>query len=108
MAPRKLMLLIAAVGSLASVACSGADHVAYSGGGSTLESTDYAPVATTCERGAVQACTIWLGKTGDLSNCAQGVQVCTDEGWSDCIDQETVADDPELYAELMGEVEDAE
>lgn len=102
-ARRNAALLLAATVALVNVACSGEDA------GPAYASTDIdvspevAGQPDVCEAGAVQSCTIWLGQHGDLANCIHGVKVCTGGAWSDCIDEETVADNPELYAELTEE-----
>ena len=106
-ARRNVALLLVSLASLASVACGGADErPGYAGGDVVLESpVDVATTGSSCERGAVQTCTIWLGKTGDLANCAKGVEVCTESGWSECIDQDTMAENPELYSEMTAPVD---
>jgi hypothetical protein len=107
-ARRRVMIVVAALGALFSVACAGGDdHPSYAGDAelTTLESP--APVASTCEAGAVRTCTIWLGATGDLANCTKGVEICADSSWSECIDEETIAQNPELYAALAGDIEAA-
>jgi hypothetical protein len=96
-------ILVAAV-ALFSVACAGEERQP------TYASTDVDadPVTTVgqpaqCEAGAVQSCTIWLGQHGDLANCIHGMDVCTTDGWSGCVDEETLAENPELYGELTAD-----
>ncbi len=97
---RKVALLVAA---LLGAACSSADDEP------TYTSTDVDVDASTevarlqCESGAVQDCTIFLGRHGDLSNCVKGVDICSDGAWTGCIDEGTLSDNPALYAELVGE-----
>lgn len=101
-ANRVNLLLVAAAAAL-SVACAGEEPR------TTYASTDVESGDVTigqpgqCESGAVQSCTIWLGRHGDLSNCIHGVEVCTAGDWSSCIDEETMAENPELYSELSAE-----
>jgi hypothetical protein len=102
---RRVLLPLTAAIALLGVACSGApdERPAYAGGDESFV-LDSSPVITGCDKGAVKSCTIWLGQHGDLSNCVYGVDVCTDDGsWSGCIDEETMASSPGLYAGLAGE-----
>jgi hypothetical protein len=104
-ARRRVMLVVAALGALFSVACAGGDdRPSYAGEAESTLDAPAAPVAASCEAGAVRSCTIWLGVTGDLANCAKGVEICSEGAWSDCIDEETIAADPELYAAVAGEL----
>jgi hypothetical protein len=109
-ARRRVMIVVAALGALFSVACAGGDdHQTYSASDADVATLDApVPVASTCQAGAVKSCTIWLGATGDLANCAKGVALCSEGAWSECIDEETVAENPELYAAMTGEVDSAE
>ncbi|MET0412037.1 MAG: hypothetical protein ABW217_12120, partial [Polyangiaceae bacterium] len=91
------MLVAAALGALFSVACAGGDdRPGYAGEAETTSDASSAPVAASCETGTVRSCTIWLGVTGDLANCAKGVEICSEGAFGDCIDEETIAADPEL------------
>ena len=104
-ARRRVMLVVAALGALFSVACAGGDdRPSYAGEADTTLDAPAEPVAASCEAGAVRSCTIWLGVTGDLANCAKGVEICSEGAWSDCIDEETIAADPELYAAVAGQL----
>jgi hypothetical protein len=102
-AAQKVNLLLIAAAAVFSVACAGEEpRTSYAStdvesGGVTLGQ----PVQ--CEAGAIQSCTIWLGQHGDLANCVHGVDVCTAGEWSGCIDEETMAENPELYGDLAGE-----
>jgi hypothetical protein len=103
-ARRRVMILVAALGALFSVACAGEDRPGYAGEAESTLGAPAEPVASSCEAGAVRTCTIWLGVTGDLANCAKGLQICSESAWSDCIDEETLAADPELYASIAGQL----
>lgn len=59
-----------------------------------------------CEEGAVQSCKIYLGEHGDLNNCIFGLSVCSHNGWSSCVDEDSMNDNPELYAELLTDGEE--
>jgi len=50
-----------------------------------------------------ETCTIWLGQHGDLSNCIHGLDVCSDGAWTGCIDEDTLAANPDLYGSLAGD-----
>jgi hypothetical protein len=102
-AARKVNLVLVAVAAILSVACAGEETR------TTYASTDVESGVVTigqparCEAGAVQSCTIWLGQHGDLSNCVHGVDICAAGEWSGCVDEETMAENPELYSELSGD-----
>jgi hypothetical protein len=102
--PRSLVALLTASLALFSIACQGGDN----------ESPQYTaldvhgPVGTSsqalqCETGATQSCTIWLGQHGDLSNCMHGVDVCSEGSWTGCIDDDTLAANPDLFSALAGD-----
>ena len=102
-AARNVTLLLTAVAALFSVACAGEEaQPTYA---STDIEGDQAVVGqpAQCDTGAIQSCTIWLGQHGDLANCIHGVDVCSAGEWSGCIDEETMAENPELYTELSSE-----
>jgi len=104
---RRTVLLIAAVSSLLGVACSG------DSGQPTYSSTDIelnseadvvAAVAPTgCTSGETKSCTIYLGKHGDLSNCVQGLDICSAGEWTGCVDEASLAENPELLSQLTAE-----
>ena len=101
---RKLAALAAASLALCSMACSGGDEArTYTGTDVEAGLVTESVAAATCETGAVQSCTIWLGQHGDLSNCIHGVNVCSDGTWSKCLDEDTIANNPDLYASLAGD-----
>jgi hypothetical protein len=101
-APRNLLTLLAAL-SLFSVACAGAGDEApqYTAGDAPGVVAGTSTQALSCESGAVETCTIYFGTHGDLQNCAHGLDVCTDGSWTGCIDEETLSEDPDLYASLV-------
>lgn len=101
---RPFALLLVAAAAIGSVACSTAnDQPTYTATDIEREATgeNHAPVR--CESGSVRECTIFLGRHGDLSNCIHGVDVCSDGAWTGCIDEATMSDNPDLYADLLGE-----
>jgi hypothetical protein len=102
-AARNVNLILVAVASLLSVACAG-EEPRTSFASTDVEAGDVmVGQPARCESGAVQSCTIWLGQHGDIANCLHGVDVCTAGEWSGCIDEETLAENPELYSQLTGE-----
>jgi hypothetical protein len=105
-APRSLVTLLVASVALFTVACQGgSESPQYTGGdihgGSTV--TGASSQALQCESGSTQSCTIWLGQHGDLSNCIHGLDVCSDGAWTGCIDNDTLASNPDLYDSLAGD-----
>jgi hypothetical protein len=102
--PRQLVALFAASLALFSVACAGSDDSpGYTAtdvrGGVAGTSVQ----ALECEAGSTSTCTIWLGQHGDLSNCVHGLDVCSNGSWTGCIDDETLASNPDLYDSLAGD-----
>jgi len=98
---RNFVALVTASLALFSVACAGGEE------GPSYTGTDLStPTITTstqpleCEAGAVESCTIFLGQHGDLSNCVEGLDVCSQGSWTGCIDNETLSESPELMAAL--------
>jgi hypothetical protein len=107
-APRQLVALLAASLALFSVACAGGDdspqYTASDVQGSvTGAGTGTSQQALECESGTSATCTIFLGRHGDLSNCIHGLDVCANGAWTGCIDEETLASNPDLYASLAGD-----
>lgn len=101
LASKNLVSLLVASFALFSLACAGSDEpTQYTAGDldGALTSTAIQPLQ--CESGTVQSCTIWLGQHGDLNNCVHGVDVCAQGAWTGCMDEETLSDDPELFASL--------
>ena len=99
-----MVALFAAALSLFSVACQGGDErPQYTGGDVHGSVTGSSTQALACESGTTQTCTIWLGQHGDISNCVHGLDVCSDGAWTGCIDDETLATNPDLYASLAGD-----
>jgi len=103
-APRQLVALLAASLALFSVACAGGDDAPqYTASDIHASATGTSSQALECESGSTSTCTIWLGQHGDLSNCAHGLDVCSNGSWTGCIDDETLASNPDLYASLAGD-----
>jgi hypothetical protein len=100
---RKAALLVAAVSSLLGVACSGdSGQPTYTGTDIELNSTaSVAPIA--CQSGDTRSCTIFLGQHGDLSNCVEGLDVCSGGSWTGCIDEASLAENPELMSQLTAQ-----
>lgn len=105
LSPRSLVTLLSASLALFSIACAGGDHESpqYSGMDVHGPVTGTSTQALECDTGATQTCTIWLGQHGDLSNCIHGLDVCSDGAWTGCIDEDTLASNPDLYASLAGD-----
>lgn len=102
--PRKIVLLIIAIASVCSAACSNTtEQPTYPGLDVEMDAAMEVGQASPCESGSVKGCTIFLGRHGDLANCVQGLDVCSDGAWTGCIDEATLTEDPELYSELIGE-----
>jgi hypothetical protein len=97
---RKIALLITAAASLLGVACSGEDgQPAYADMDVELNSTAaIAPIA--CQNGDTKSFTIFLGKHGDLNNCVEGLDVCSAGEWTGCLDEASLAENPELLSQL--------
>ncbi len=104
---RRTALLVAAVSSLLGVACSG------DSGQPTYVATDIELNADTgvmtgvaplsCTSGETRTCSIYLGQHGDLSNCVEGLDICSDGEWTGCIDEAALSENPELVSQLSAE-----
>jgi hypothetical protein len=100
---RKAALLIAAVSSLLGVACSGdSGQPTYTATDVELNATA-AVTAIACATGETQSCTIFLGQHGDLSNCVEGIDICSAGSWTGCVDEASLAENPELVSQLTAE-----
>lgn len=100
---RSLHSLLLGSIALLAVACGGEDtQPGYASTDIDPQSTTTTGQSVACDDGAIRSCTIWLGRHGDLANCIHGVDICTEGAWSGCIDEGTLADNPELYSELVG------
>src|SRR5262245_22311999 len=92
-AARNVNLLLVAIASLLSVACAGEEpRTSYANTDVEAPADVMVGQPAACETGAIQSCTIWLGRHGDLANCLHGVDVCMAGEWSGCIDEETMAE----------------
>ena len=100
---RQIALVIAAAASLLGVACSGENgQPAYADMDVELNSTATgAPIA--CQSGDTRSCTIYLGKHGDLSNCVEGLDICSGGEWTGCVDEASLAENPELLSQLTAQ-----
>jgi len=97
---RKIALVIAAAASLLGVAWSGENgQPAYTDMDVELNTTT-AVAPSACQAGDSKSCTIFLGKHGDLSNCVQGLDVCSGGEWTGCIDEASLSENPELLSQL--------
>ena len=97
---RKIALVIAAAASLLGVACSGENgQPAYADMDVELNTTT-AVAPSACQAGDTKSCTIFLGQHGDLSNCVQGLDVCSGGEWTGCIDEASLSENPELLSQL--------
>jgi hypothetical protein len=103
---RHAALLVVAVASLFGVACAG------EGEAPTYTATDVdadiatavdVPSSSACATGQTRACKIVLGQHGDLSNCVEGLDVCSDGEWTGCIDEASLAENPELVSQLSAQ-----
>lgn len=98
--------VLASLLSVLAVGCGGADEGRqYSATDADRPEAVGAELTVGCQEGAVQSCTIYLGRHGDLSNCVIGLEICSAGEWSECVDEGTMNDNPELYSELLGDSE---
>jgi hypothetical protein len=97
---RRAGLLIAAFTALFGVAC-GADSGQPTYTGTDVELNAAKSVAVVgCQSGDTRSCTIFLGQHGDLHNCVDGLDVCSGGEWTGCIDEASLAENPELVSQL--------
>jgi hypothetical protein len=103
---RRIAHLIVAASSLLGVACGG------DSGQPTYTATDVelnsatavvVPASEGCSTGETKSCTIFLGRHGDLANCVAGLDVCSGGEWTGCIDEASLAENPELMSQLTAE-----
>ena len=101
---RRAALLIAAAASLLGVACAG-DSGQPTSTATDIELNAPAALATAsgCQTGDTRSCTISLGTHGDLNNCIEGIDVCSGGEWTGCIDEASLAENPELVSQLVAE-----
>jgi hypothetical protein len=103
---RRAALVAVAVASLFGVACAGEREAP------TYTPTDVdadgatavvAPSGASCITGDTRACKIVLGQHGDIANCVDGLDVCSGGEWTGCIDEASLAENPELVSQLSAE-----
>jgi hypothetical protein len=102
---RHAALLVVAFASLFGVACAGDEARTYT---STDVDADAATAVSTpssapCVTGDTRACKIVLSQHGDLANCVEGLDVCSGGAWTGCIDEASLAENPELVSQLGAE-----
>lgn len=101
---RSVAVLLAAAASFCSVACSnGSDRPEYAATDTDVETATEVAGGSLCATGSVRTCTIVLGTHGGVPNCVEGVDICADGAWTGCIDEATLAENPDLYGELVAE-----
>lgn len=101
---RRAALLIAAAASLFGVACAGdSGQPTYAAMDVELNAAEPVAVADGCQTGDTRSCTIFLGQHGDLANCVSGLDVCSGGEWTGCIDEASLAENPELVSQLVAE-----
>ncbi|HEX2735830.1 MAG TPA: hypothetical protein VHM70_29725 [Polyangiaceae bacterium] len=88
-------------GALSSAGCSGSErehYPEYESAGAAVDSAANKnekaqaqnPVSLArgaCEDGAVVECKVLLPKSGDVTNCMVGLQVCEASQWSECLSE---------------------
>jgi hypothetical protein len=103
---RRIALLIVAGSSLLGVACGGdSGQPTYTATDVELNSTTAVavPASEGCVAGETKSCTIFLGRHGDLANCVEGLDVCSGGEWTGCIDEASLAENPELVSQLTAQ-----
>jgi hypothetical protein len=101
---RRAALLIAAAASLFGVACAGdSGQPTYTATDVELNAPQAVATASGCQTGDTRSCTIFLGTHGDLNNCVEGIDVCSAGEWTGCIDEASLAENPELVTQLVSE-----
>jgi hypothetical protein len=103
---RRAALVLVAVSSLLGVACAGdSGRPTYAPMDSEVNAaTAVAPqAAPACTTGETKSCTIFLGRHGDLANCVEGLDICSEGEWTGCIDEASLAENPELVSQLSAE-----
>lgn len=101
---RRAALVLTAASSLLGVACSGAgDQPTYASLDVDVTATTAAATPAGCAAGTTRSCVIYLGQHGDLNNCLKGLDVCSGGEWTGCIDDASLAENPELVSQLSAE-----
>jgi hypothetical protein len=100
---RRAALLLVAVSSVFGVACaseSAAPTYAPTDVEGDAATAVSAPVGSECVAGETRACKIYLGQHGDVANCLEGLDVCSAGEWTGCVDEASLAENPELLSQL--------
>jgi hypothetical protein len=100
---RRTALLLVAVSSLLGLACASESaaptYAPTDIEGDAVTAIDV-PASTGCVTGETRACKVYLGRHGDLTNCVDGTDVCSAGEWTGCIDEASLAENPELVSQL--------
>ena len=102
-ASRHLVSIVIAASSLLGVACAGESAAP------TYTPTDVdadaataiaEPTEAACVTGETRACKISLGEHDGIANCVEGLDVCSGGEWTGCVDEASLAENPELLSQL--------
>jgi hypothetical protein len=99
---RRAALLLVAVSSMFGVACAG-ESTARTYAPTDVEGDGATAVVSSgveCVAGETRACKIYLGQHGDVANCLEGLDVCSAGEWTGCVDEASLAENPELLSQL--------
>ena len=100
---RRAALLLVAVSSVFGVACA-SESAAPTYAPTDIEGDEAtavsAPASVECVTGETRACKIYLGQHGDVANCLEGLDVCSAGEWTGCVDEASLAENPELLSQL--------
>ncbi|HTV18818.1 MAG TPA: hypothetical protein VMG12_09110 [Polyangiaceae bacterium] len=66
----------------------------------TAVSTPSTSSSDSCVTGETRACKITLSEHGGIANCVEGLDVCSGGEWTGCIDEASLAENPELVSQL--------
>jgi hypothetical protein len=103
---RHITRIIVAAASLLGVACASESaaptytptHV--DSDAATAVST---PASQGCVTGETRACKLVLNEHAGIANCVDGLDVCSGGEWTGCIDEASLAENPELVSQLSAE-----